>query len=201
MAVNYAVETNPQSTYIRLVSIPYDIPFCLPENYIFEKGKGAVLTMGDDAILFSYGPVMLSEACKAADILQKGGHLGLKVVNLPWLNNFDIEFRGLTASPSCIMIRGFPKCDTLNKIRSNLRYNFKNSGLQQSIDSRYFIQSAHSTIVRFKERLKRKEDFLKHIEKYTDHYFGKTNVDKMELVYNDWYQRAKYVKKIHEFYI
>ncbi len=89
MAVEYAIEKNPNSSYIRLVSIPYEIPFTLPKNYVLTEGQGVVLTEGDDAVLFSYGPVLLSEACKAAQVLRNTHKFGLKVINLPWLNKID----------------------------------------------------------------------------------------------------------------
>ena len=117
------------------------------------------------------------------------------------LTNFEIEFRGLTASPSCIMIQGFPKSNILNDLRNNLRKNFRNSDLQHSIDSRYFIFSAHMTIVRFKESFRNPIDFVKLIKDYRNFYYGTTNVNKLELVFNDWYQRAKYVKMLHKFYL
>lgn len=116
--------------------------------------------------------------------------------NIP---GFSIEFTGITASPSCIMVQGFPKTDTLNQIRNSLRENFKTSKLQQSIDERYPIQTAHSTIVRFKEKLKDKGAFVKILEEYRDFEFGNFKVDSMELVYNDWYLREKYVKELHRF--
>lgn len=112
--------------------------------------------------------------------------------------SFKIQFKGLTASPSCILLQGF-LTDTLNEIRDDLRIGFKNSDLQQSIDKRYAIQTAHSTIIRFKQALKNKDQLLEVVEKYRDFDFGTFDVQEMELVYNDWYQRKKFVKKLHEF--
>jgi transketolase len=43
---------------------------------------------GKDAVLFSYGPVMLHEALTAAEMLA-AQEFSLKVVNLPWLNRID----------------------------------------------------------------------------------------------------------------
>jgi transketolase len=62
MVLDYAVDTNPNSTYIRLVSIPYEIPFVLPSDYGLKEGEGICLTEGHDAVIFAYGPVMVSEA-------------------------------------------------------------------------------------------------------------------------------------------
>ena len=112
--------------------------------------------------------------------------------------SFKIQFKGLTASPSCILLQGF-LTDTLNEIRDDLRIGFKSTDLQQSIDKRYAIQTAHSTIIRFKQALKNKDQLLEIVEKYRDFDFGTFDVQEMELVYNDWYQRKKFVKKLHEF--
>ncbi|HOV83623.1 MAG TPA: hypothetical protein PLE52_02240 [Paludibacteraceae bacterium] len=114
-------------------------------------------------------------------------------------SKFNIEFKGITASPSCVMIQGFPQNNNLTQIRNNLRNNFKNSNLQQSIDKRYKIQAAHSTVFRFKKRLNDKETFLKTIEQFRDYNFGSFSVDTLELVFNDWYQRKKQVKTLYRF--
>jgi hypothetical protein len=112
---------------------------------------------------------------------------------------FEIEFRGITASPSCVMIQGFLKDDTLNEIRDTLRVNFRNTNLEQSIDKRYSIQIAHSTVVRFRKELERKDDFINVLDRYRNFNFGTFCVDSLELVYNDWYQRKEKVKELCRF--
>jgi len=91
MAVRWAVRDNPGSTYLRLVSIPVDVPFTLPPGYALTPGKGVALTQGDDVAVFAYGPVLLAEAVRAAPTAAAEG-LGLRVINLPWLNHFDDEW-------------------------------------------------------------------------------------------------------------
>lgn len=118
---------------------------------------------------------------------------------LPINENIKIQFKGLTASDSCIMLRGFMNNDIINEIRDKLRVEFKNSELEQSLDKRYPIRTAHSTIVRFRKELDQKDAFLKKIDEYVDYNFGTFEIEKIELVYNDWYQRNKLVKKLHEF--
>lgn len=115
------------------------------------------------------------------------------------LKAFEIEFRGITASPSCLMIQGFFKDQTLNRFRDNLRDNFKKTDLEQSIDVRYSIQTAHATVFRLREQLSNKTDYLKIIDAYRDHYFGTFTVDALEFVYDDWYQRQELVKTLHRF--
>lgn len=106
-------------------------------------------------------------------------------------NKFEINFQGITASDSAIMVRGFPQCTSLDELRNNLRVNFKSSGVEQSLDRRYTIQTAHSTIVRFRKELQEKENFLKVMEECKNYDFGNFEVEELELVYNDWYQRKK----------
>ena len=112
---------------------------------------------------------------------------------------FEIIFRGVTASPSCVMIQGFLSDSTLNDIRDCLRSSFKNSVLQQSIDKRYPLQTAHSTVVRFRTSFTKKDTFLQILENYRNYNFGTVTVDLLELVYNDWYQRKENVKVLYKF--
>jgi 2'-5' RNA ligase len=116
-------------------------------------------------------------------------------------NIIKINFNGITASSSCIMVRGFFNDNTLNNIRENLRNSFKDSGLYQSIDKRYRLQTAHSTVVRFRKCLQSKNEYIRIIENYRDYDFGSFTADTLELVYNDWYQRKEYVKSLYKFRI
>ncbi len=87
-AIRWAVEKNKNSTYIRLVSIPYDIPFRLPPEARFEEGEGTCLKEGKDLAIISYGPIMLSEIYKAATKLEQKG-VSVAVFNFPWLNKLN----------------------------------------------------------------------------------------------------------------
>ncbi|RZJ55038.1 MAG: mutarotase [Flavobacterium sp.] len=115
------------------------------------------------------------------------------------VDRIRIQFKGITASSSAIMIQGFPTDETLNDFRDKLRDNFKNSTLQQSIDSRYTISTAHSTVMRFQEKLENPEKLIEITEKFRDFDFGELTVKKLELVYNDWYQRKSNTKILGEF--
>ncbi|MDI6048037.1 2'-5' RNA ligase family protein [Flavobacterium yafengii] len=119
--------------------------------------------------------------------------------SLVGIQDITINFQGITASPSAIMVQGFTNTNSLNDLRNNLRTNFINSGLEQSIDERYSIQTAHTTVARFRKEIKNKEKLLEILEKYRDFDFGKFNFKECHLVYNDWYQRDELVKEIHEF--
>lgn len=104
--------------------------------------------------------------------------------------SFKIQFRGITASPSCLLIQGFPLDNALKKIRNGLRQRFQNSGLQHSIDKRYAIQTAHSTVVRFRKPFIHPDDFLQKAKTYREVNFGMFDVNELELVFNDWYQKT-----------
>ena len=77
-----------ESAYLRLVSLGWPVPFELPADYRTEVGRGVVVRDGGDAVVFGYGPWLLSNAWEAADRLAKQG-VNLRLVNLPWLNRVD----------------------------------------------------------------------------------------------------------------
>ncbi len=90
-ATEYCINQAEENCMLRLVIGPSPEKIELPKDYKFKIGVGAELTKGNDAILFGYGPVMLHEALVASDYLKKIG-IGLKVVNMPWLNKIDKEW-------------------------------------------------------------------------------------------------------------
>jgi len=103
---------------------------------------------------------------------------------------FAIRFAGFTASAGGIMVQGFPEDDGLQRLRNELRRFFQASGLPQSIDQRYSIQTAHSTVIRFRHPLRDPGAVLAKLARYQHHALGTCTVETLELVYNDWYQRA-----------
>jgi 2'-5' RNA ligase len=117
------------------------------------------------------------------------------------VNTIEIDFRGVTLSPSTIMLQGFSTDNTLEILRNKLREKFKNSSLTQSIDSRYTITTSHSTIMRFQQKLENPKKLIEITEKYRNYNFGKFKVDKIELVFNDWYQRKKNTVSLCDFYL
>lgn len=109
---------------------------------------------------------------------------------------FRLTFHGITASPSSIMIQGFPEDEQLNNLRNTLRSRFKDSNLQHSIDKRYHLKTAHITAVRFKQPLQDEKAFIKILTGLKDCSFGSCLIDELELVSNDWYQRRDNVRLI-----
>ncbi|MDC7126677.1 MAG: hypothetical protein PQJ46_13990 [Spirochaetales bacterium] len=112
-----------------------------------------------------------------------------------------ISVNGITASPSCVMIRGFAENDSLNDIRKKLREAFSGKTLENTIDKRYKLQTAHSTVIRFRNPLLNAEGLVKKLEYYKNLDFGTFEVDSLELLFNDWYLRKNKTKKIESFKI
>ena len=98
MVVEYSVEEAKENVALRFIIGPSPRKIQLPNDYKLTFGRGVALTEGKDAILFAYGPVMLHEALLAGELLAERG-LGLKVINLPWLNRLDAKWLEETIKP------------------------------------------------------------------------------------------------------
>lgn len=88
LAIRWAVEQNPDSTYLRFVNVPLDLPYRLPDDCTLRPGRGVVLRPGADVAIVGYGPLLLGNAWRAADELAAQG-VSAAVVDLPWLNRID----------------------------------------------------------------------------------------------------------------
>ena len=88
LAIRWAVEQNPDSTYLRFVNVPLDLPYAVPDDYALAVGRGVALRAGADVALVGYGPVLLTNAWRAADELAAHG-ISAAVIDLPWLNRID----------------------------------------------------------------------------------------------------------------
>lgn len=115
--------------------------------------------------------------------------------------SFEIEFKGITASDSALLIQGFPTTETLNALRDAIRTAFSNSKLEQSIDKRYQLFTAHTTVCRFSEKILNTQQLLETVSKYRTHSFGTFKIEKMDLVYNDWYHKPEKTQHLHTFKI
>lgn len=114
-------------------------------------------------------------------------------------STFNINFAGITASPSCILLQGFPSSGALDALRNNIRNVFRSGNLSHSIDKRYALQTAHATVVRFRQPLKNPTRFLDALHEYRQYTFGQSPVQQVDLVFNDWYQRSNKVTLLDSF--
>lgn len=113
--------------------------------------------------------------------------------------SFTMRYEGLTASPGSVIVQGFPVGDGLDVLRAATRAYFQSAGLQQSIDQRYSLQTAHSTVMRFRKPLRNATQLLEKLLQYQHHFIGSFEVNSVELVYNDWYQRARHTEVVARF--
>lgn len=88
LLLDWCVNQAAGSCYLRLVSLPCDIPYSLPQGYVPEVGQGVTLVDGSEVAIIAYGPILLSAAVEAATMAHKDGR-SVKVINLPWLNTVD----------------------------------------------------------------------------------------------------------------
>jgi len=87
-ALEWCVNEAKENCMMRLAISPSPRTIALPDNYDFSCGRGSILKDGRDAVILGYGPVMLNEALKAAELLETNG-FSLKVIDMPWLNRTD----------------------------------------------------------------------------------------------------------------
>jgi transketolase len=100
---DYLISKAEGSGYLRLVSIPCEIPYRLPAAYRPQVGVGVELRAGKDAVLIGYGPVLLPQAWRAAEMLKEKCGLDFAVINLPWLTRIDREWlRGAIAGKRAV---------------------------------------------------------------------------------------------------
>ena len=86
---DWCVNAANSSAYMRLMSLPWIVPYRLPHGHRPQVGRGSVLVEGTDVVVIGYGPVLLSAAVEAASSVARANGISVKVVNLPWLNRID----------------------------------------------------------------------------------------------------------------
>jgi transketolase len=87
--LDFLVNRTPESGYLRLVSVKWPLPFTLPDGDRAELGRGVIVREGRDAVAFAYGPWPLANLFEAAAEIEERTGVGIRVVNLPWLNRVD----------------------------------------------------------------------------------------------------------------
>lgn len=113
--------------------------------------------------------------------------------------SFQIEFSGITLSSSGVVAKGYDKTGTLNEIRSALRTAFKATDLAHTIDKRYVLKAAHSTLLRFKTPLKNKTLFADFLTQHQSIPLGVSEVQAIDLVSNDWYMKTNKVRVLEKY--
>jgi 2'-5' RNA ligase len=103
---------------------------------------------------------------------------------------FEIAVRGVTLSAGAVLAQGFPGDDTLDVLRERLRAALTARGLGATLDQRYRLVTAHTTLVRFATPLRDAERFVDALAASRDTAFGASRITAVELVLSDWYHSS-----------
>lgn len=87
--LEWAINSCDKSVYIRLASAPYRSNFDTSRSDVPKPGVGVLLEEGQDIAILSYGPILLGESIKAAEVLEQEYGISAAVINMPWLNLVD----------------------------------------------------------------------------------------------------------------
>jgi 2'-5' RNA ligase len=112
---------------------------------------------------------------------------------------FGIRFQGVTASPDSILVQGFPLSDGLATMRIGLREAFARAGFGDMLDRRYKVTAAHISIMRFCRPCPEMKRLLAYLIENRETRFGECEIDKLELIFGDWYASADKVKTLEEY--
>jgi 2'-5' RNA ligase len=103
---------------------------------------------------------------------------------------FDIQFNGITMSRGALLAQGFPCGPALETLRKRLRTQLHDAGLDASLDQRYRLITAHSTLFRFVAPLDNPQNFAAQLKSLRHEPLGCMHVSEVELVVNDWYMSS-----------
>jgi 2'-5' RNA ligase len=106
---------------------------------------------------------------------------------------------GITLSPSAVMVQGFPHDDTLNRLRDTLRSELAARSLADTLDQRYRLVAAHSTVVRYTAPLRQPRKFAAALQRYRHTRFGTSTIGSLTLVLNDWYMSSDTLVELEHF--
>jgi transketolase len=91
--VEHLVDVVPESSYLRLVSVKWPMPFDYAPRGPVKVGTGWIArgaeSTGADAVVFGYGPWLLANAWTAIEEIEATSALRVRLINLPWLNRVD----------------------------------------------------------------------------------------------------------------
>lgn len=101
--------------------------------------------------------------------------------------SFKIYFKGITISNGAVIMKGFYD-HYLHLLRENIQNGLIKEGFP--ICSAHSINTAHSTIVRFNNKLRHRNDYINKVSSLSDHYIGGHYIKNIEFVYHNWYNTS-----------
>ena len=113
---------------------------------------------------------------------------------------FDLAFHGVTMSAGGVLAQGFDASGALDQLRHRLRAAFLESS-GTSVDQRYVIKTAHSTLMRFRKPVEKAQSLVDFVAHRRKDDFGTSRITRLELVENDWYHAAGKVELIERLHL
>ena len=114
-------------------------------------------------------------------------------------NRFSVLFEGITATPSAIMVQGFPQEAELNRIRERLRAVLGTYRLNAGLETRYRAATAHITFIRFQTKPHNLPRLAEVLGRYRRMEFGGQVFQRVQLVKNDWYMSEDNLELLKEY--
>jgi 2'-5' RNA ligase len=115
------------------------------------------------------------------------------------VRTFGIRFHGITASPSSVMVQGFSENGYLNEVREIIRCRLDQAGLGDTLDQRYRITTAHSTIMRFRSQPRCLPALISQLTALRERQIGTARVEGVDFVFNDWYMSRGRVRVLSKY--
>lgn len=112
---------------------------------------------------------------------------------------FKVRFRGVTASRESVMLQGFPVGEGLEAMRRAVREAFARAGFGDLPDRRYKVSAAHINIMRFCKAGADMKPLLAFLKESRELDFGECEVNRLELIFSDWYASVETMKVLEEY--
>jgi 2'-5' RNA ligase len=112
---------------------------------------------------------------------------------------FDIDVDGITISRGAVLAKGFPRDGTLEQLRARLRDALRAGGLDGTLDQRYRLVTAHSTLLRFIAPPREPARLAAALAGMRDVPLGCMRVERLQIVVNDWYMSSAAVEPVETF--
>ena len=110
---------------------------------------------------------------------------------------FEVEFEGVCATSSSLIVKGYPVGDGLATLRNRLRERLAGSGLADQVEERYRSVGAHVTLARL-IRTGETVRLLEAVSVMEDRALGSMLVEETRLVVNDFYMSPDKVRAVAE---
>lgn len=91
LILNWAVNINNLSSYIRLVSVPFK-PIQGYSNTSITKGRGTFIQNGEILTVITSGPLFGELIIKIAEMFDNNLKIKIQIIITPWLNAIDIDW-------------------------------------------------------------------------------------------------------------